>query len=404
MKVTYLHQYFATPSMSGGTRSYEFAKRLVARGHDVTVVTSWQEPRDSRDWFTSTEDGIAVHWLPVPYSNAMDFSDRVRSFARFAFGAAERAAQLPCDVIVATSTPLTIALPGVYAARRRRVPMVFEVRDLWPEMPIAVGALRNPLAKAAAYRLERWAYQSAAAVVALSDDMADGVRKQHPTVADLTVIPNAADLELFRPDPERGQLLRRRLGVRDDQLLVTYAGTFGVVNDVAYLVRLAAELRKDDRFHFLTVGAGRQLQDVRALAENLGVLRRNLTMMDGLPKAEMPDVLAATDIATSLFAPIKEMEANSANKFFDGLSAGCGMAVNYGGWQATLLEETGAGLRLSREISVAARQLQALAEDRGRLAQMRKASRRLAEERFSRDRLAMQFEQVLERAVRAGTT
>jgi thioesterase domain-containing protein len=112
MKITYLHQYFNTPSMSGGTRSYEMAKRLVAKGHEVNMITSWREDDGRKGWFETEEAGIRVHWLPVPYSNKMGFRERINAFIRFAFGAARKAASLPADLVFATSTPLTIALSG----------------------------------------------------------------------------------------------------------------------------------------------------------------------------------------------------------------------------------------------------------------------------------------------------
>lgn len=121
--------------MPGGTRSYEMARRLVAMGHEVNMVTSWREPDGRKDWFTTEQSGIKVHWLPVRYSNCMPYNQRIASFFKFAFCATYKAASLPADVVFATSTPLTIALPGICASLFRRVPMVFEVRDLWPAIP-----------------------------------------------------------------------------------------------------------------------------------------------------------------------------------------------------------------------------------------------------------------------------
>jgi Glycosyltransferase len=158
-------------------------------------------------------------------------------------------------------------------------------------------------------------------------------------------------------------------------------------------------LADDPRFRFLTVGEGQEFSAVQSEAQRLGVLNRNLQMLGRISKADMPKLLAAADIATSLFIALPAMEANSANKFFDGLAAGCCMAINYSGWQADILQETGAGLQLNRDVRVAARQLQALADHPERIAQAKIAARKLAEERFSRDKLAAQLEQVLLRAV-----
>ena len=118
-------------------------------------------------------------------------------------------------------------------------------------------------------------------------------------------------------------------------------------------------------------------------------------MLSKVAKAQVPDVLSAVAVATSLVVPIPELEANSANKFFDALAAGCCVAVNYGGWHAQLLQETGAGIRLDADPRRAAAALQALADEPGKLESAGRNARRLAEERFSRDELAAKIQAVL---------
>jgi hypothetical protein len=147
MRILYLHQYFNTPKMSGGTRSYEMARRLVKMGHDVHMVTSYREETNHTDWFTTIEDGITVHWLPLLYSNKMNYTQRIKAFVNFAVKSSIKAVSMKADIIFATSTPLTIAIPAVIASKRQKIPLVFEVRDLWPELPIAMGALKNPIAR-----------------------------------------------------------------------------------------------------------------------------------------------------------------------------------------------------------------------------------------------------------------
>lgn len=399
MRITYLHQYFNTPSMPGGTRSYEMARRLVDMGHEVNMVTSWREPDGRKDWFTTDEAGIQVHWLPVQYSNHMTHNQRIASFLKFAWGGARKATSIPADVLFATSTPLTIALPGVYAARRQKVPMVFEVRDLWPEVPIAMGALRNPFIRSAAFKLENFAYKNSSELVALSPAMAAGIASSGIPAKRITMIPNSCDVDVFYPDERLRRNFRTTHGINEDKILFVYTGTFGRVNQVSYLVYLSKALEDDQRFHFLTIGDGVDYSDVHQLANDLGVLNKNMTMLGRIPKAEMTSVLAAADIASSFVAPIPELEGNSANKFFDGLAAGCCFVVNHGGWQADILKETGAGLRLERDVVVAASQLQEIADHPERIVQAKLAARQLAKERFSRDKLAAQLEQVLLRAV-----
>lgn len=401
MRICYLHQYFKTPSMSGGTRSYEMARRLVAAGHEVTMVTSDPSPTATGGTRITIEEGIEVHWIPVPYSNSMPYPRRIRAFLSFALRAARVAAAVPSDLVFATSTPLTIALPAAYAAARRRAPLVFEVRDLWPALPLAMGALRHPLLRFAARRLERFAYARSTRVVALSPGMRAGIESAGFPGERIATIPNGADLELFERRPEEGRAFRREHGIPEDAVAVLYAGTFGRINGVEHLVQIAEELRGDPRVHFLLVGDGFERQRVELAANEAGVLGRTLTLLPPLPKSEVRRAFWACEMATSLVIPLPELEANSANKFFDGLAAGCCIAVNYGGWHEQLLAEHDAGFRLPRDPAAAAASLRAWCDRPQRLAEAGRNARRLAEERFSRDRLARELEVVLVDAVEA---
>ncbi len=137
MKILYLHQYFNTPNMSGGTRSYEMAIRMVKKGHQVHMITSLRDgSTEFGTWKKETINGINVYWLSVPYDNKMSTMRRIYSFIIFAFKAGSKAISIGGDVIFATSTPLTIAIPAIQAKKKLKIPMVFEVRDLWPELPI----------------------------------------------------------------------------------------------------------------------------------------------------------------------------------------------------------------------------------------------------------------------------
>jgi glycosyltransferase involved in cell wall biosynthesis len=263
-----------------------------------------------------------------------------------------------------------------------------------------VGALRNPVLRRMARGLERFAYANAAQIVALSPGMAAGVADAGYPQSRITVVPNAADLELFARDSVRGGEFRGRLGIGADQIVVGYAGTLGRINGVSYLVELAAALRDDARLVFLIVGDGQERERITALARERGVLGRNLLMLDKVPKSEMPQVLWALDVATSLFLPIRAMESNSANKFFDALAAGCCVAINYGGWQAQIIQDADAGLHLCADPREAAGQVRSLADDPDRLRARGRHARRLAEEQFSRDALAARVEQVLTRVHR----
>lgn len=388
--------------MSGGTRSYEMARRFVAAGHEVDIITSRQAPdSESRDWRHYTIDGIDVHEYPVPYSNKMRFWRRVSAFVAFAVKAAFKAGKLGGDVVFATSTPLTIAIPGVWAARKLKVPMVFEVRDLWPELPIAIGALRNPVLKWLAHKLERFAYSNAARVVALSPGMATGVAATGYPPDRIAVIPNSSDIAQFQCPTAPVAETRERLGIPRDGALVVYAGTIGEINGVTYLCRVAEAMQKiEPSVHFLIVGDGKDRLLVEVTASGLNLLNKTVHVRDPVAKNEMPDVLSAATICTSLFVDLEEMWNNSANKFFDGLAAGKPIAINYGGWQAELLRETGAGIVLDpSRPEKAAMRLACFIRDASGLENAATASLELAKRRFNRDELAAALLQTLTDAV-----
>lgn len=386
--------------MSGGTRSYEFARRLVENGHEVAIVAAdaQAEPGALR-WRKTLEGGVTVYWTPVRYDNSMPPWRRLWAFGQFLVAAARKAAALPQDVVVATSTPLTVAIPGGWSAMRNKVPFVLEVRDLWPTVPIAMGVLRSRLARGAALLLERWAYRRAAQVIALSPGMAEGVRNVRPRVP-VTVIPNAADLALFGVPTEADRSLVAQHPWLGDGPVVLYAGTFGRVNGVGYLVEVAAELQ--DRMPealIVLIGNGAEFEPVRKRASDLGVLGKNCHVLPGVPKDEVAAWFRRATVVTSTVIDIPELRANSANKVFDGLAAGRAVAVNHGGWIADLLERTGAGLVLSRQPADAAAELKAFLRDGERVRAAQDAARRLAVDEFDRDKLAISFEGVLSAAI-----
>jgi len=396
VKIIYLHQHFGTPRMAQGTYSYEWARRFVAYGHEVHMLAGDRSGR-GRGWSRTEEAGIHVHWYPVAYSNHMGYKRRIRAFLEFAWVAARKAATLPGDLVYACSTPLTIALPGVYVSRKKSIPMVFEVADLWPEMPIAVGALRSRPAIAAAHWLERFAYRNAAHVVAQSPGVKAGVVSTGYPEERVTVAPTSCDLDTFRVPEALGRRFRSRHPWLGDRPLVVYAGTLGLVNGVDYLARVAAAVgRRDPEIRFLVLGTGREEEKVRHTAKELGVLDHNFFMHPPIPRSEMPAVLSAADVATSVFVDIKQMWSNNASKVFDALAAGRPIAINHQGWLADMIDQTGCGLVLDvHDPESAGEKLAAAVRDKQWLDDARAAARRVAEERFDRDKLAAVLESKL---------
>jgi glycosyltransferase involved in cell wall biosynthesis len=218
----------------------------------------------------------------------------------------------------------------------------------------------------------------------------------------VTVIPNACDIDLFDVPEQDGRHIRDRLGISPDAALVVYTGAFGLVNGVGYLVELAAH-EAAQHITFLLVGSGSEQGRIFELAQTRHVLGRNLHIWAPMPKDEMPGVFAAATLTTSLVIPHQSLWDNSANKFFESLAAGRPIAINYGGWQAELLEKSGAGIVLPPDDPEAAAPLLARhITDRVWLENARRAARQMAREQFDRDDLASQLEAVLRNAAVMG--
>ncbi|HEX2071046.1 MAG TPA: glycosyltransferase family 4 protein [Thermoleophilaceae bacterium] len=388
---------------TGGTRSYELARRLVAVGHEVTMVTSGAG--DARE-----VDGIRVVEARGGYGDyvratRVGYGRRLLAFARFAIAATVAALRGPRpDVVFATSPPLTMALPAMIAARRWRAPLVFEVRDLWPEAPIQMGALRSPLAQRLARWLERTAYRSATEIVALSPGMREGVATAGVALERVALIPNASDLDVFFPELDPGDL-RARLGLRDDDFVCSYFGTMGEANDLTQVVEAAASIDAgegdDRRIVFVLQGDGKRRQALEA-----DVRRRALDNVVFAPagdKRAAARLAAASDACMTIFKDVPILATNSPNKLFDTFAAGRPAIVNTDGWQRALVEENEAGVFVRpgdpRDL---AEQVRRLAADPERVRRYGANARALAEREFDRELLAERFRDVLERAARSG--
>ena len=389
MRILYLHQFFITRTGVGGTRSYEFARRFAAGGHAVRMVTAGEGVR--------TVEGVEVVGVRGAYSDYMSatavaYPRRMAAFARFAAAATLAALRGPRpDVVYATSPPLTMALPGLAAALRWRAPLVFEVRDLWPEAPIQMGALRQPALRRLARALERLVYRRSSRIIALSPGITDGVIAAGAPPDRVVLVPNASNLELFSPALDR-EAERERLGL-EDGFVCSYFGAMGEANAVDQAVD-AAPLLEDVTFVLLGDGKRRAELERRAPA--------NVRFLDPVPdKASVARLAAASDACLTLFKDVPVLASNSPNKLFDTFAAGRAAIVNTSGWMKTLVEDNEAGLFVRpgdpRDLAEKVAWLRDRPEEARRLGANARA---LAEREFALDDLAARALGVLEEAAR----
>jgi lipopolysaccharide/colanic/teichoic acid biosynthesis glycosyltransferase/glycosyltransferase involved in cell wall biosynthesis len=406
MHVLYFHQHFSTPDGSSGTRSYEISKRLLQSGHRVTIVCGSAALSRSglsgpflKGRRSGSVDGILVIELELPYSNYENLLRRSWTFLRFAFRSVLLAFRLDYDVAFATSTPLTAALPGIAARWLRRKPFVFEVRDLWPELPRAMGVIRNPLVLMLMDWLEFAAYHSANFCIALSPGIAQGILRRGVPESRVVTAPNGCDLELFAPDAARP--LPEIPGLPPDAFVAAFTGAHGVANGLESVLDVAAKLRlrgRNDIF-LVFIGDGKEKPAIieRAHREKLD----NCLFVDPMPKKTLAQFLCRrANVGLMILANVPAFYyGTSPNKFFDYLASGLPVLVNYPGWMAEMVRAQGSGVVVPpRDPAAFANALMNLADARTATAAMGERGRNFAQREFGRKELAQRCVAVMESA------
>jgi len=393
MNILYIHQYFATPKSSTGTRSYEFARRWAAADHNVRMLTtvaqlSGEDLADAKGFVFKRImiDGIDVCAINLPYSQKMGFATRCLCFFGFALIASVYVlfVKRP-DVVYATSTPLTVGLPALFAKWIRRIPFVFEVRDQWPEVPIELGIIRNKLLIRLLLGLEKTIYKYSSAIVAASPGQAEGIKEICDESKIIQVVPNSCDTDKFSPDIE-GSHIRDKYGW-NNKVVFLHAGAMGQANSLHFVIEAAEKLRTNDNILFVLVGDGNEKLSLQERVKDLGL--HNVQIIDSRPKTELPELFAAADVGMVIFGKYPILEHNSANKFFDALAAGKPVLLNYSGWQREIIEANNAGAGCRQyNLDEFIQKVDYIANHPQKIKQMGDNARKLAFGRFNRDALA----------------
>lgn len=349
MKLIYLHQYFVFPTGSGGTRSYDLASSFIKEGLDIEIITtsSFLDNRTfSKKWSIIEEDGLRIHVLRLKYSNELSYMRRVIAFLQFLWYASFKLLSLKADVVLATSTPLTIGIPALVKKWKHKTPFIFEVRDVWPEAVIAIGAIRNKTIQKILYRLEKFIYDKASAIVPLSDDMKNSIINRYPALESkpIVVIENISEINRFQNGYNKNaNFLLESIGFIP-RFTILYAGTFGRVNGIYYVIELAKRtLSLDPTIVFVLIGSGSEKENIIKLAKDSDVFKKNVFILEPVSKKMLPQIYYEANMGSSFVAPIKELWHNSANKFFDTLAAGKPVLINHGGWQKEIIESRNLG-------------------------------------------------------------
>ncbi|MCC6739670.1 MAG: glycosyltransferase family 4 protein [Planctomycetia bacterium] len=399
MRILYVSQYFPPEMGAPAARVHELSREWVRRGHDVTVLTGFAHhptgvlaPQD-RGRLTRRErvDGIDVirSWVwATPNAGTLR---RMISYASFMVSAtvigAVRASRP--EVVVATSPQLLCACAGYVLARCLHAPFVFEVRDLWPESIMAVGAMDENALVGGLRRVASFLYRNADRIVTVGHGYREEIHARYGIPLDaMDVVPNGVDGSLFVPAP-RDNPVRAEFGW-GDRFVALYLGTHGMAHALDSVLRAAKRLEARRDILFVLVGEGAEKEDLKRQAEREGIT--NVQFIGQQPKDRVRLLYAASDVGLVTLRDTPLFQSVLPSKIFENMGMERGMIVTVGGEARRLVEEAGAGLYVPPEDPAAlAGAVAACAADREALAARGRSGRRFVLEHYDRAVLAERY-------------
>ena len=357
MRILIVHQYFLGKNDAGGSRWNQFAKYWSEKGHQVKVLagsvhyaTGKKAPQYKGKFVVKEQEDENVEVFRCHVSQAYNKNFVGRLWAYFSFAFSTILVGLfkvgKVDVIICTSPPLTVGITGWILSKLKRVPMVFEVRDLWPESAIDTGVLTNKLLIKISYWLERKSYKSASWINVLTPAFEKAlIEKKNIRPDRISMIPNGADLDIFKP----GQLNNwvREKHDLGDSFVVTYVGAHGVANHLIQLLDAAKLLKDHKDVKIMLVGDGMQKKMLVEKAKELQL--ENVVFVDSVPKDKIVDYVAASNVCTAVLKKVDTFKTVYPNKVFDYMSAKRPIILAIDGVARELIENAGAGLFVEPE-------------------------------------------------------
>ncbi len=393
MRICVLYQHYNNFDCPASARLYTLLQYL-GKNHQIDLITtnSWRSLRITHD-FPWVPQGVTLHEIPVSYDNAMSASRRLLSFVKFPTLAYRLAKTLPLpDVILGISTPLTTGLAADRLSKSTGRPWVFEIRDLWPDFPIQMGALKNRQLQKRAYALEEKLYRSASHTVTVSPDMTDHVLGYGIDNSRVSTLLQGTNPEFAGSvTGEEVKVLLDRYKLHGKKI-VLYAGTFGRANGIPNLLRTAKLLNDEPGVHFVFLGHGYHQPEIQEQARDYN----NITLAKPLPRFKIFPWFVAASITVVSFSDVPVLRTNSPAKFFDSLACGTPVVVTNPGWTKRFVEDHRCGwfVPAGDDAGLANFLRQALENDQ-LLSEFGNAGSKVASRKFDRLEIAKDFEGIL---------
>jgi glycosyltransferase involved in cell wall biosynthesis len=392
MHILLIHQAFAAVDEPGGTRHHELARFLSGRGHRVTVIASsvsyltggtgrvaGREPSPGNE-----DENVTILRAYTYQALHKSFVHRVIAFFSFMVSSFFMGLKVKkVDLVWGTSPPIFQGWTAWMLARLKRVPFLFEVRDLWPEFAIAVGVLKNPALIKMSLWLEKFLYQHADRVVVNSPGFVDHVKSRGARSIEL--IPNGADPAMF-DGSDSGESFREQHHL-EDSFLVLYAGAHGMSNDLGVVLEAARILEAQPGIRIVFLGDGKEKPNLQVQAEIMGL--ENVLFLPPVPKSEMPAALAGADACLAILKPLEAYKTTYPNKVFDYMAAARPVVLAIDGVIREVVESAGCGIFVPPgDAPLLAQSISSMAGDRDHCRKMGLAGRNYLERNFSRAAIA----------------
>src|SRR6185312_12602545 len=314
MRILLIHQYFLEQDDAGGSRWNEMTKIWTKAGNEVVVLAGMMHPNGSEKrleykgkyFIEKMQEEVKVCRCHVSESYNKNFTGRLWGYFSFMFSsmwAGLFKTKGKFDVVVVTSPPLFVGLSGYVISRFKRIPLVFEVRDLWPESAIDTGILTNKLVIKLAYWFEKFIYKNANLINVLTPAFYNALKniKKVPENK-LCMIPNASDFTLSEELLQHfdKQQFRQEMEL-DGKFVITYVGAHGVANHLQQIIE-AGKILEDTPVLFLLIGQGMEKEKLKNIALQMQV--KNVRFIDAVPKKEVFKYILASEMGASVLKKV----------------------------------------------------------------------------------------------------
>ncbi len=362
MKILLIHQYYLEKNDGGGSRWNEMSKMWAEQGHEITVLsgmvhynTGKKQDRYKGKYFFDEkkfEKNIRVIRSHVSETYNINFLGRLWGYFSFVFSSIWAGlfyAREKYDIILVTSPPLFVGITAYILSKVKRIPFVFEIRDLWPESAIDTGVVTNQFIIKLAYIFESFIYKKAKLINVLTPAFRTTlIEKKNVPSNKIIFIPNASDFSLSQELLTNfdAKLFRKEKNIPEDRFVITYVGAHGVANHLIHAVETAA-LLKDTPVLFLLIGEG--MQKAWLKEEALKRQLTNILFIDAVPKTEVFKYILASDMGSSILKKVDTFKTVYSNKTFDYMSCKKPILMAIDGVSRELVEEANAGIYVEPE-------------------------------------------------------